>query len=78
MVVIVDNVTSKNEEGSLSNDVIVKASKGIERDIKDLLGYAQTSYFDHRLLTILQHSEDDRRGFEQIYRARSMVVRDIQ
>ena len=39
MVVIVDNVTSKNEEGS--NEVIVKAAEGIERDIRDLLRYAQ-------------------------------------
>ena len=42
MVVIVENVTSKNEEGS--DEVIVKAAKGIERDIKGLLEYAQTSY----------------------------------
>ena len=41
MVVIVDNVTSKNEEGS--DEVIVKAAKGIERDIKDLLSYGQAS-----------------------------------
>ena len=41
MVVIVDNVTSKNEEGG--DEVIVKAAKGIERDIEDLLGYAQAS-----------------------------------
>ena len=41
MVVIVDNVTSKNEEGS--DEVIVKAAKAIERDIKDLLRYAQAS-----------------------------------
>jgi hypothetical protein len=39
MVVIVDYVTSKNEEGSLNDEVIVKAAKGIERDIKDLLRY---------------------------------------
>ena len=38
-VVIVDNVTSQNE----SDELIVKAAKGIERDIKDLLGYAQVS-----------------------------------
>ena len=38
MVVIVDIVTSKNENGSDDSDeVIVKAAKGIERDIKDLL-----------------------------------------
>ena len=41
MVVIVDNVTSKNEDGS--DEVIEKAAKGIERDIMDLLGYAQAS-----------------------------------
>ena len=35
MVVIVDIVTSKNESGN--DEVIVKAAKGIERDIKDLL-----------------------------------------
>ena len=39
MVVIVDNVTSKNE----SEELIVKAAKGIERDINDLLGYVQAS-----------------------------------
>ena len=41
MVVIVDNVTSKNEEGT--DEVIVKAAKSIERDIKDLLMYVQAS-----------------------------------
>ena len=41
MVVIVENVTSKIEEGS--DEVMVKAAKGIERDIKDLLRYAQAS-----------------------------------
>ena len=41
MVVIVDNVTSKNEEGS--GEVIVKAVKGNERDIKDLLRCVQAS-----------------------------------
>ena len=49
-MVIVDNVTSKNEEGT--DDVIVKAAKGIERDIKDLLAYVQAFLFvlllDHR------------------------------
>ena len=38
MLVIVDIVTSQNENGSDDTDeVIVKAAKGIERDIKDLL-----------------------------------------
>ena len=41
MVVIVDSVTSKIEEGS--DEVIVNAAKSIERDIKDLLGYAKAS-----------------------------------
>ena len=43
MLVIVENVTSRNEEGN--NEVIVKAAKGIERDIEDLLRYAQVSLF---------------------------------
>ena len=42
MVVIVDNVTSKNEEGS--DEAIVKAAKGIERDIKDLLRFPNFYY----------------------------------
>ena len=39
MMVIVDIVTSKNENGSgdTTDEAIVKAAKGIERDIKDLL-----------------------------------------
>jgi hypothetical protein len=37
MIVIVDNVTVKYEEGS---EVVVKAVKGIERDVEDLLRYA--------------------------------------
>ena len=38
MVVIIDIVTSKNETGCDDTDkAIVKAAKGIERDIKDLL-----------------------------------------
>ena len=41
MVVIVDNVTFKNEDGS--DEAIVKAAKRIEQDIKDLLRYAQAS-----------------------------------
>lgn len=39
MVVIVDKVTAKNEAGS--NDVIMKAAKSIEQDIRDLLRCAQ-------------------------------------
>jgi hypothetical protein len=35
MVVIVENVTAKNEEGS--EEVVVKAAKAIERDIEGLL-----------------------------------------
>ena len=41
MVVIIDNVTSRNEEGG--DEVIVKAAKGIQRDIKDLLRYVHIS-----------------------------------
>jgi hypothetical protein len=41
MVVIVNNVTSKNDEGD--DEVIVKVAKSFERDIQDLLRYAQGS-----------------------------------
>jgi len=44
MIVIVDNVTVKYEEGS---EAVVKAVEGIEKDVKDLLRCA--SY----LLTIV-------------------------
>jgi hypothetical protein len=37
MIIIVDNVTVKYREGS---EVVVKAAKGIEKDVKDLLRYA--------------------------------------
>ena len=42
MVVIVENVTSKDEEDT-SDKAIVKVAKGIERDIEDLLRYVQAS-----------------------------------
>ena len=41
MLVIVENVTSKNEESSDDSEVIRKAAESIERDIEDLLRYAQ-------------------------------------
>ena len=41
MVVIFDNVKSKREV--VSDEVIVKAANGMERDIMDLLRYAQAS-----------------------------------
>ena len=43
MIVIVDNVTAKNDEGD--DEVILKTAKGFERDIKDLLRCAQASKF---------------------------------
>ena len=43
MLVIVENVTSKNEEASDDSEVIKKAAESIERDIEDLLRYAQAS-----------------------------------
>jgi hypothetical protein len=54
MVVIVDNVTAKNEEGG--DEVIVKIAKGIKRDIKDLLRCAQASnnfYYETILIDFL-------------------------
>ena len=66
MVVIVDIVTSKNENGSDDTDeVIVKAAKRIERDIKDLLRQVVYSDIARRSLIVnymLQHAEDDQRG----------------
>ena len=55
MVVIVDNVTAKIEEGS--DEVIVKAVKSIERDINDLLRFAQAcsgyeTIIDYMLLAL--------------------------
>jgi hypothetical protein len=41
VIVIVDRVTDKNEEGS--KDAVVKAVKCIEEDIKELLRYAPLS-----------------------------------
>ena len=48
MVVIVDNVTSKNEEGS--EEVVVKAAKGIERDITELLRCASHNFYNETIL----------------------------
>ena len=74
MIVIVDNVTAKNEGG---DEVIVKTAKGIERDIKDLL---RCSCFQKKLLRddssliaiIPQRSDDNPRGVGRNYRAGSM------
>ena len=41
MLVIVENVTSRNEEGG--DEVIRKAAKSIEQDIEDLFRYALDS-----------------------------------
>lgn len=48
MVVIVENVTSKNEEGS--EEVVMKAAKGIERDVKELLGCASYNLYSGRFI----------------------------
>ena len=39
---LMDNVTAKNEDGS--DEVIVEAAKGIQRDIKELLRCDQACY----------------------------------
>jgi hypothetical protein len=56
MIVIVDHVTLKDEEGS--NATILKTAEGIEQDIKELLrcGLLRWSL---RLLMTLQYSGDD-------------------
>jgi hypothetical protein len=48
MVVIVDNVTAKNEEGS--KESVVKAAKRIERDIKDLLRCAPYNLYSETVI----------------------------
>lgn len=50
MIVIVDNVTAKNEEGG--DEVVMKTAKGIERDIKDLLRCSIFLFFITRRLVI--------------------------
>jgi hypothetical protein len=67
MIVIVDNVTAKNEEGG--DEMIVETAKGIEQDIKELLRCSGFQFFATRrlidLLTMPQHSEDNPRGLGQ-------------
>jgi hypothetical protein len=61
MIVIVDNVTVKYEEGS---EVVVKAV-GVLRKISRPPQVCLV-YFDNRqLLSMLQHSEDDRQGVDR-------------
>jgi hypothetical protein len=56
MVVIVNNVTAKNEAGS--EEVVVQAAKGIERDIEDLLRCASYNFYYKTIAELLrQHSE---------------------
>ena len=54
MVVVVDNVTAKNEEGS--EEVVRKAAKAIERACSG--GFPVIEGFRRRLRVLLQHSED--------------------
>ena len=58
LTVIIDNL--------YDSEVISKAAKGIERDTKDLLRYAQVSQFKFVLqvtnIVMLQHSGGDQRG----------------
>jgi hypothetical protein len=48
MVVIVDNVTATNEEGT--REAVVKAAKSIERDIKDLLRCASYNLYSEMIV----------------------------
>ena len=58
LTVIIDNL--------YDSEVISKGAKGIERDTKDLLRYAQVSQFQFVLrvtnIIMLQHSGGDQRG----------------
>ena len=48
MIVIVENVTANNEDGS--EDAVVKAVKGIERDITELLRCASHNLYHETIL----------------------------
>ena len=58
MIVIVDHVTLKDEEGRKETVQVMKTAEGIEQDIKELLrcGLLRWSL---RLLMTLQYSGDD-------------------
>ena len=59
MIVIVDHVTLKDEEGS--KETVMKIAKGIEQDIKELLrcGLPLAMLFSYSLLMTLQYSWDN-------------------
>jgi hypothetical protein len=76
MIVILDHVTPKNEEGS--KEAVVKAAKGIEEDIKGLLRCVPTNCGRRRLLMILQHSRDNQRRFDGNQRPESMGDSSLQ
>lgn len=57
MVVILHHVMPKNEEGS--EGAVVKAVKGIEEDIKELLRCGLQNCGPRQLLIILQRSPDN-------------------
>ena len=56
MIVIVDHVTLKDEEGT--KETVVKTAEGIEQDIKELLRYG-LRMGSLTLLMTLQHSWDN-------------------
>ena len=50
MVIIVDNVAARNEEGS--DEAIVKAAKGIEQDVEELRsGFYKLHYETYHAIT---------------------------
>ena len=59
MIVIVDHVTLKDEEGS--KETVMKIAKGIEQDIKELLrcGLPLAMLFSYSFLMSLQYSWDN-------------------
>ena len=59
MIVIVDHVTLKDEEGS--KETVMKIAKGIEQDIKELLrcGLPLAMLFSYSFLMTLQYSWDN-------------------
>ena len=57
MIVIVDHVTLKDEEGS--KETVMKIAKGIEQDIKELLRCDLPMLFSYSFLMTSQYSWDN-------------------
>ena len=75
MIVIVDHVTLKEEEGTKAT--VVKTAEGIEKDIEELLRCGLRMGL-LRLLMTFQHSCINQRGFNKNQRSESMGDSSLQ